>query len=70
MIGPAYAGVDCGSWNTKAALLDAAGGVISTAVVRTGADVNAAAERAVAELLERGGVARADVAAILSLIHI
>jgi len=66
VIGPAYAGVDCGSWNTKAALLDAAGGVISTAVVRTGADVNAAAERAVAALLERGGVARADVAAIWS----
>jgi predicted CoA-substrate-specific enzyme activase len=62
----AYAGVDCGSWNTKAALLDAAGGVLSTAVVRTGADVNAAAERAVAELLERGGVARADVVAIWS----
>jgi len=66
VIGPAYAGVDCGSWNTKAALLDAAGEVISTAVVRTGADVNAAAERAVAELLERGGVARGDVAAIWS----
>jgi predicted CoA-substrate-specific enzyme activase len=66
VIRPAYAGVDCGSWNTKAALLDAAGEVLSTAVVRTGADVNAAAERAVAELLERGGVARADVAAIWS----
>ena len=64
--GPVYAGVDCGSWNTKAALLDAAGRVISTAVVRTGADVNAAAERAVAELLERAGVARGDVAAIWS----
>jgi predicted CoA-substrate-specific enzyme activase len=64
--GPAWAGVDCGSWNTKAALLDGEGRVLATAVVRTGADVNAAAERAVAELLERAGVARGDVAAIWS----
>lgn len=64
--GPTYAGVDCGSWNTKAALLDAAGRVLATAVVRTGADVNAAAERALAELLDRAGVARGEVAAIWS----
>jgi predicted CoA-substrate-specific enzyme activase len=64
--GPCYAGVDCGSWNTKAALVDGKGRVVATAVVRTGADVNAAADRVVAELLARGGVAPGDVAAIWS----
>ncbi len=62
--GPAYAGVDCGSWNTKAALLDAAGALVATAVVRTGADVPGAAERAFAELLARARVAQGDVSAL------
>jgi predicted CoA-substrate-specific enzyme activase len=64
--GAVYAGVDCGSWNTKAALIDGAGRVLATAVARTGADVNAAAERVVAELLARAGVTRGEVAAIWS----
>jgi predicted CoA-substrate-specific enzyme activase len=63
---PCYGGIDCGSWNTKAALIDAHGRVAATAVVRTGADVEAAAERAVAQLLERARVAREDVAALWS----
>ncbi len=62
--GPCYAGVDSGSWNTKAALVDAQGRLVATAVARTGADVKGAAERAFAELLERAGVERADVAAV------
>jgi len=61
---PFYAGVDSGSWNTKAALLDDAGRLVATSVTRTGADVPGAAERALAELLERAAVARADVAAV------
>jgi (R)-2-hydroxyacyl-CoA dehydratese activating ATPase len=64
--GAYFAGVDCGSWNTKAALVDADGRLVATAVVRTGADVQAAADRAVGELLARAGVARADVAALWS----
>jgi (R)-2-hydroxyacyl-CoA dehydratese activating ATPase len=63
---PCYAGVDCGSWNTKAALVDADGRLLATAVVRTGADVQAAAERAVGELLARAGVERSAVAALWS----
>jgi predicted CoA-substrate-specific enzyme activase len=61
---PCWAGVDCGSWNTKAALVDAGGRLVATAVVRTGADVQAAARRAVAQLLEAASVAQADVAAL------
>jgi predicted CoA-substrate-specific enzyme activase len=64
--GRCWAGIDCGSWNTKAALLDGAGRVLATAIVRTGADVNAAAARALEELLQRGGVGRGDVAAVWS----
>ncbi len=64
--GPCYAGVDCGSWNTKAALIDADGRLVATAVVRTGADVRAAARRALDELLARAGVERGEVAALWS----
>jgi predicted CoA-substrate-specific enzyme activase len=66
MATPCYAGVDCGSWNTKAALLDAEGRLLATTVVRTGADVQGAAERAVEELLARARVQRSDVAALWS----
>ncbi len=59
---PLYAGVDCGSWNTKAALVDADGDLIATAVVRTGADVQGASERAFADLLARAAVDAARVA--------
>jgi predicted CoA-substrate-specific enzyme activase len=62
--GPCYAGLDSGSWNTKAALIDAAGRLVATAVVRTGADLQAAAERALSELLERAGVGRGALTAV------
>jgi (R)-2-hydroxyacyl-CoA dehydratese activating ATPase len=61
---PCFAGIDCGSWNTKAALVDATGQLLATAIVRTGADVQAAAEKALSELLARAGVPRSGVAAI------
>ena len=66
MAPPCFAGIDCGSWNTKAALVDAGGRLLATAVSRTGADVLGAAGRVLAELLERAGAARADVAAVWS----
>lgn len=63
---PCYAGIDCGSWNTKAALVDAGGRLVATAIVRTGADVQAAAERVVADLLARAALQRSDLAALWS----
>ncbi|HSB20387.1 MAG TPA: acyl-CoA dehydratase activase [Anaeromyxobacteraceae bacterium] len=63
---PCWAGIDCGSWNTKAALLDAEGRLVATAVVRTGADVGGAAERALGQILSRAGVGRQDLAAVWS----
>jgi predicted CoA-substrate-specific enzyme activase len=61
---PCYAGIDSGSWNTKGALVDAAGRLVATAVVRTGADVQGAAERVLGELLARTGLSRPDLAAV------
>ena len=63
---PCYAGIDCGSWNTKAALVDADGALVATAMVRTGADVQRAAERVLGELLARAGVDRETPAAVWS----
>jgi predicted CoA-substrate-specific enzyme activase len=64
--GPCYAGIDCGSWNTKAALVDAEGRLVASAVVRTAADVQGAAERAFDELLAAARVERSNVAEIWS----
>jgi len=62
--GLCWAGLDSGSWNTKAALVDGEGRLLATAVVRTGADVPGAASRAYAELLARAGRDAASVAAV------
>jgi (R)-2-hydroxyacyl-CoA dehydratese activating ATPase len=64
--GPCYAGLDSGSWNTKAALVDDQGRLLATAVVRTGADVPGAASRAYAELLARAGIGPDAVGAVWS----
>ena len=48
-----YAGVDSGSWNTKAVVIDADARVLGAAVVRSGADLAAAAEQAYAAALAR-----------------
>ena len=59
-----YAGVDSGSWNTKAVVIDAEARVLGTAVARSGADLTAAAERVYAEALLKAGIAADTVAAI------
>ncbi len=64
--GPCYAGIDCGSWNTKAALVDAGGRLVASTVVRTAADVLGAAERAFDELLAAAQVERGAVAEVWS----
>ena len=60
-----FAGIDSGSWNTKAAVIDAGDArVLGTAVVRSGADLPGAAERALEEALAAAGRTRADVTAV------
>lgn len=61
-----FAGVDSGSWNTKAVVIDAAGQVLGTSVVRSGADLTAAAERAYGEALAHARCAPTDVSAVWS----
>ena len=58
-----YAGIDSGSWNTKAVVIDGDARVLGSAVVRSGADLSAAAQRAYDEALGRAGLAPADVSA-------
>lgn len=59
-----YAGIDSGSWNTKAVVIDEAARVVGSAVVRSGADLASAAELAHAEALNRAGLAPGEVTAI------
>jgi len=59
-----YAGVDSGSWNTKAVVIDTDARVLGTRVVRSGADLAGAATRAYDGALEHAGCARADIAAV------
>jgi predicted CoA-substrate-specific enzyme activase len=61
---PCFAGVDSGSWNTKAAVIDAQARVLGTAVVRSGADLAAAADTAFRRALEAATLTAEDVEAI------
>ena len=61
-----YAGVDSGSWNTKAVVIDAAGQVLGSSVVRSGADLTAAAVRSYAEALALAACAATDITAAWS----
>lgn len=59
-----FAGIDSGSWNTKTAVIDADGQVLGTAVVRSGADLAASAERAFTQALAAAGLAASEVETI------
>ena len=59
-----YAGVDSGSWNTKAVVIDADAHVLGAAVVRSAADLAAAAEQAYAAALDRAKCRASDVTAV------
>jgi predicted CoA-substrate-specific enzyme activase len=61
---PRYAGVDSGSWTTKAVVIDNAAAVLGQAVVRTAADLPVAAEEALSLALGRAGVDRPALSGI------
>ncbi|MGE5357906.1 MAG: acyl-CoA dehydratase activase, partial [Bacteroidales bacterium] len=62
-----FAGIDSGSWNTKAAVIDADDGrVLGTAVVRSAADLSGAAVRALEQALEAAGQTRVTLTSIWS----
>jgi len=56
-----FAGIDSGSWNTKAVIIDADGGVMATAVTRSGADLVDAALRTYREALAKSGLTESDI---------
>ena len=59
-----YAGIDSGSWNTKAVVIDVDGRVLGAAVARSGADLAAAAELTYAGALAKSGRTHDEVAAV------
>jgi (R)-2-hydroxyacyl-CoA dehydratese activating ATPase len=59
-----YAGIDSGSWNTKAVIIDDEAHVLGRAVVRSGADLAQAAERAYEDALSQ---ARLDGSAMTAI---
>jgi len=61
-----FAGVDCGSWNAKAVVLDDEARIAGAAVVRTGAELLPAAERALAGALKQAEIGRDSLRAVWS----
>jgi predicted CoA-substrate-specific enzyme activase len=59
-----FAGIDSGSWNTKTAVIDADGHILGSAVVRSGADLAASAERAFTQALGAAGLSASEVETI------
>lgn len=59
-----FAGIDSGSWTTKAVIIDEDARVAGTAVTRSGADLAAAADRAYAAALAAAGIGEAAVTAV------
>jgi predicted CoA-substrate-specific enzyme activase len=59
-----WIGIDSGSWATKAVAIDGDANVLGTVVVRSGADLSGAAERAFAAALEKAHRTSTDVTAV------
>ncbi len=57
-------GIDCGTWTTKAVVIDGDARLVGSLVVRTAADLAGAAERAFDGAIERAGITREECAAI------
>ena len=58
-------GVDVGSTQTKAVIVDDQGTIVSRSLIDTGADVHGAAESAFAQALEQGDLDKDDVAYVI-----
>jgi len=56
-----FLGIDVGSWSTKAVLLDGHKRIAGKAMMRSGADLNAAIEECRAEVLEQANIRPQDV---------
>lgn len=63
---PYYAGVDVGSWSTKAVIVDGDGKVVGRHLLRSGADFGKAAEAVFEKAVAEAGIKREDVARVVS----
>ncbi len=61
-----YVGIDSGSTSTNAVVMNAAGEIVSSAVIRTGAKASVSADRILGEVLENAGISRDEVARIVA----
>jgi len=59
-----FAGIDSGSWNTKAVVIDAEARVLGSAVVRSGADLSASAQAAFDKALAAAGIGAPQLDAV------
>jgi (R)-2-hydroxyacyl-CoA dehydratese activating ATPase len=59
------AGVDVGSTQTKAVIVDAAGTIVARVLIPTGANVSRAGERAFVEACQQAGLAREAIGAVI-----
>lgn len=59
------AGIDVGSTQTKALILDQRGAIVGRALIDTGANVTGAAEKSFAEALRAAGLQREDIAYVV-----
>ena len=58
------AGIDSGSWNTKAVVIDAEARILGSAVVRSGADLEGAARAAYIDALRAARIDASEVSAV------
>jgi predicted CoA-substrate-specific enzyme activase len=65
-VSPYYAGIDVGSWSTKAVIIDDDKKVLGKHLVRSGADFGKAAEEVFEETLKDAGVGKDDISAVIS----
>jgi predicted CoA-substrate-specific enzyme activase len=65
-VNPYYAGIDVGSWSTKAVIIDDEASVIGKHLLRSGADFTKAAEEAFNEALKEADKEKGDIKKIVS----
>jgi predicted CoA-substrate-specific enzyme activase len=61
-----FVGIDVGSWNTKVILVDEDMDIVGKAVVRTGTDLKAAAEKAFSDAIKGAKLKKTDIKNVVS----
>lgn len=64
MMSACFAGIDSGTWTTKAVVIDGERTILGTAVVRTAADLTGAAQRAFDGALKDADIGKSDLTSV------